>query len=465
MLRTVPILILSAAGGLLVGCRSSVATDDYRDWIEQDPPAWRVGDAGSEHRRDTLAVTPADAAAPDDLDGWVRLALQHNPGLRAAERKIVRLSERITQVSSFDDPMLQVVPFGQMAQTAAGEVGLMTGVSQKLPFPGKREARGEIAEQEALMAARELDARRLEVAADVRRAYWSLVYAVRAAEVVDRDRALIVQQRQIAEAKYRAGTAEQQDVLRAQVEIAGLENQLLSIEQRRRSAAAMLNRLADRRIDAAVDVAGDAQAEALDLELQLDTLLALAAEHPRLAVLREQIEQFRKRRGLANLDRYPDLTVSLNYNMVDRDGLSPVSNGDDQWWLGFGINIPIWQDRRDAAEREALVGILETSAMLAQEQNQLAFRIEDALARVQAQRASITLFEERILPESRQAVEAAESSYRAGRTDFIDLIDNTRRLTELDLMYQRSLTQLQQDLADLRLAVGQPVGEESIDHD
>ena len=139
---------------------------------------------------------------------------------------------------------------------------------------------------------------------------------------------------------------------------------------------------------------------------------------------------------------------------MDADGLAIASNGDDQFWLSLGVNLPLDQTRRDAAELEALSGAAEAAARLDDRAGDLAFRVRDGIARVEAQAGAARLFRDRILPEARQAVASAESSYRTGRLDFLALIDNTRRLIELELMYELTLTQLQQDRADLRSALG-----------
>ncbi len=459
-----PIQKMLLSAGLLFGSLSACVSpldQTYSQWPNVVEADWRVTDSESPPRNDSRqrGGSASVEAPPGDVEAWVTLALERNAGLRAAGLRVERLRQVRPQVTSLEDPMLTIAPLGEMAQTAAGEVGWMAGLSQRFPFPGKLDARGDAADATVEQAIHNLEAMRLQVAADTRRAWWSLIYVERAIEVVERDRGLVSQFLDVAEAKYRAGTVEQQDVLRAQVELTTLDNQIIQLNQHQVTAIAALNQLADRRIDGPVEVSAHITPNTTTALRSLDDLLDLATRHPRLAALRSQHDRFRAERRQAQLDRYPDVNVSLNYNAVDRDGLSPVADGEDQFWLGLGINLPLWQGRRDAAERAAMLGTLETSAMLAEEQNRLAYRVRDALARADAQARSVELFEQRMLPEARQAVDAASGSYRAGRTDFLTLIDNTRRLTELDLMYQQALTRLQQDLADLELAVGQSLSD------
>ena len=460
-------LMALATALLAAGCASPLDDDLYRTWQERDPDQWRLADTGASHSRATLRSRlvatggSAEADATDfDVGGgveqYVRAALERNPAIRAAERRIERLGARVPQVTSLDDPMFQVAPFGDMAETAAGQVGLMTGLSQKLPLPGKLDARGRIAEQDVAMAMAELQQTRLQVAAATRRAYWSCYFTTRALETTRRSRMLLDQFRQIAEAEYKAGKRSQPDVLRASVELGNLDNELITLEQRQATARGMLNKLMDRPVDAPLPDPPVIEPE--QFHAGLDELLARAADHnPAIRMVHERIEQYRQKQKLARLNRWPDLTVSATYNAVDDAGLARSATGDDQWWFGFGVNLPIWAEKYEAAEREALQGMLEGVADLTAEQNRIAFQVQEAFLKVEAQQKLVTLFRETIVPQARQTVEASQSGYRAGSVDFLTLMDNWRKLLNFELMQHRATAELEQAAADLERAVGAPI--------
>lgn len=447
---TAPVLIALT----LAGCSSPLRDGGFDSWVDADPEAWSAPGSPAEHRLGDLRPEDADGSVPADVEQLVALALRRNPALAAAQRRVERLRARRPQVESLEDPMLTLAPVGDMAQTAAGEVGFMAGLSQKFPFPGKLEARGDAADRAAEAAEADLADRRLQVAAAVRRAWWSLAYARQAVGVVNEDVQLRERLRDSAAARYRAGSAERADVLRAQVEVDALFQDLLELRQQGETATASLNRLLDRATDTQLPDPPEATLE--DSSGTLDELLVAAADHPRLASLRQQIAASRDRIRLANLERYPDLTVGVQFAGVDDEGVAPAATGDDQLFLTLGINLPLWQERRDGAEAEALAGLGEAAAMFTDEQNRLAFAVTDALARVAQRREAVALYDADMVPAAEEAVASAAAGYRSGQVDFIALIDNARRLTTLKLMRLRAITRLQQDLADLREAVGTP---------
>lgn len=329
----------------------------------------------------------------------------------------------------------------------------MAGVSQKLPFFGKLAARGDIASSEVSIAIQDLEQKRLDVVSQVRRSYWSYYFTTRAIEVTGVNRDLLAQFRGIAEAKYESGTASQQDVLRASVELSNLENELITLGQRRTTAIARLNSLVDRPVNAPIPEPQRVELE--QVALSFEALLADAERwNPALKKMAERIELYRTRFDLARLQRWPDLTVSFRYGSVENDGLAPSANGRDQWWLGFGINLPIWLDRLNAGEREARQGMRESQASLSAEFNEVAFRLEEALTKVETKQRLAILFRDVIVPQARQTVDVSQSGYRSGTVDFLTLVDNWRQLLDFTLIYYRSLSELEESLAELQNVVG-----------
>ena len=447
MNRLLPVILLS-----LGGCASPFDVSRFDDDPRRGTNLVLVSDTspGVDPAPDSNDVLIPSEAGPDD---YVRIALDRNPSIRAANRRVDRLQQRIAQARSLDDPVFRAAPVGEMAETAAGEVVLMTSLSQKLPFPGKLAARERIAVRNVAVAARECDAVRLGVIADTRRAFWSLYYTTRGIEVIEVDRRLLGQFRSIAESKYKAGAATQQDVLRASVELSNLDNELVTLRQRRTTAAAMLNRLLNRPVNAPLPEPG--RVDIADVALRLDDLLAAAArDNPEIERIRERIDGYRERLALARLQRWPDVTLNVAYSAVDDDGLATTANGRDQWYAGFGVNLPVWFEKLDAAENEARQGILEGVAALADRRNDIAFRVQDALARVETQHRLATLFRDVIVPQARQTVQVSESSYRAGREDFLTVVDNWRKLLDFELMYHQSVAQLERHFAELQRVVG-----------
>jgi len=215
----------------------------------------------------------------------------------------------------------------------------------------------------------------------------------------------------------------------------------------------MLNRLLDRHHHATLPIPSVIDPDHIQLDIN-HLLVDAAANNPDIKKIHSRIESFRKKLKLAELEHWPDLTVGLNYNAVDDDGLAMSANGDDQWWLSFGFNLPIWMNKLDSGKQEARHGIMENLAVLQNEHNRISFSVQDAFYKVETQQQQVSLFRDVIIPQARQAVEVSASGYRSGQVNFLTLIDNWRKLLDFKLLYHKNVTTLEQHFAELQQAVG-----------
>jgi len=196
---------------------------------------------------DLSATVPQDAGV-----GWcVRQALGGNSQLRAARQRIERMRERIPQAGSLEDPIASVT-FGELAETAAGQVDYIVSVRQSLPWPGELDARRRVARHEVTEALEAYASASRRVAAQVRRTFWSHAGARRERGVLDQSRSLLEQIRAAVEGRVRVGEASQGDLLRVSRRIASLENRSDELSQLQRTSAAALNRLMGRPAGSAI---------------------------------------------------------------------------------------------------------------------------------------------------------------------------------------------------------------------
>ncbi|MBK7403467.1 MAG: TolC family protein [Phycisphaerales bacterium] len=329
----------------LCGCSGGMrAIDaDHARWLDEgDSISARLERLPTETSATPTDIDPASLQGPED---YVQLALARSPAIRAAEARVAMLRERVPQAESLEDPMLMVAPIGEMAETGAGQVGAMTSLSQKLPLGDKLDVRGQIAEREAGQARADLARARVDLAGDVRRAYWAYVLSGRTIRTTLESRALFVQFRDVADAQYRSGEREQQDVLRAAAELGSIDTELARMTQQRDSAAAALRRFIAAPRDLVLPEPNAVASERV--AARREELIERASRiNPSLRAGAERLGQFEARQRLAHLERWPDLTLSLSYNFVSNEGLAPSRTGDDQWWVGLGVNLPIWRQAR-----------------------------------------------------------------------------------------------------------------------
>jgi outer membrane protein, heavy metal efflux system len=415
--------------------------------------AGRTALAGATGLSDAWPVGP-DAG----LERYVSEALARNPAIHAAVREVQGLGYRVPQVTSLDDPMVSIVPpTNDMIETAAGMMDGSVGVTQRIPYPGKLRAKGRVAEQAVRVALDRLADIRIRTVADVRRAYYQYHLADVSMRLTRRSADLLRQIHDVASARYRSGLASQQDVLRAEVELYGLTNELIAIAQQRVTAVARLNALMDRRVDGPLPDPQPLDLAAVDWKLE-DAMGHALETSPRIAALRDQLGRDLEAVKLARLQYVPDLTIGYTYTFIAAPALSPVATGDDAWNLSLGINLPIWWQRLRAGVLEGNAQVLRSVAELEEVRTLVFFGLQETLARIDTQYRRALIQRDLIVPRAWQAIEVSLSGYEAGRIEFTALIDNWRTWLDQSLAYERSLAALEQAFADLEQLVGVRIG-------
>ena len=293
-----------------------------------------------------------------------------------------------------------------------------------------------------------LRAKERDLIARVKQAYYDLFYAHKALQIHHEQIDLLKQFLTIATAKFRTGKGTQVDVLKAQVELSTLYQQLPPLEQRRDTAQANLNTLLDR--DPRFPMEPPQEPVAGRFEKDLEDLYRIAVEaRPELRAAQLAIKRNEHSGALAQRQYYPDLnmTVQRFQNFQARDGFGAV----------VSINMPFafWtKPKYDAGVQEAAAAVAAARADFHTAENQTRFQIRDLLAKVRANWEVALLYRTTVLPQAEDSVESARVGYRTGKTEFLALIDASRALRDFQLAYVRALVERENRLADLEQVVG-----------
>lgn len=390
---------------------------------------------------------------PHSVEDYIQFALAQNPDVHAARKEMESLAYRVPIAASLQDPMVGMTLFPEQVQTAAGQQEFGLTASQKIPWPGKLDSRAMKAESQTNVARAKLAAVELDVIAKVKRLYYELYFIQKVVAVTEADRQSLVEIRDVANTRYKTNLTSQQDLLRAQLEISNVENQLIRLRQQMTTAKARLARVlhvspqTDLR---AMDEIPRGQApQSLEM-LQQQAVAARPELHAQLAA----IERDQYAVDLARLDYRPDLTLGATWLDVASAGISPVANGRDSFLLTAGVNLPIYRKRLDASVRSAEVKVVSTARQYDSLRDATLEEVTDLFAQAKSHEQLLTLFEEDILPKAQQTLEVSSLAYNAGEVDFLQLIDNWRQLLRYEISYRRLEASLSQTLAELERVVG-----------
>jgi len=120
--------------------------------------------------------------------------------------------------------------------------------------------------------------------------------------------------------------------------------------------------------------------------------------------------------------------------------------------ITLGITIPLWQKPRHAKIDEANAGIAEMHASMANSRAGLRLRVEDAWIRAKSARETIDLYDNRLIPEAKEAYGLAVQEYNTQSTSFIDVLDTWRVLLKFQLQQEAFRASLGKASASLKSA-------------
>jgi outer membrane protein TolC len=405
-----------------------------------------------------LALAPSTLRAQEPpgeaprlaLDQLVEGALEKNPAVQAALRRVEALRRRVPQARTLPDPtvslgwMGNVKPFGVMRD----DVSSFRGVSatQEIPYPGKLKLRGQIADRESEAAWWEYEAVRRRVAADVKAAFYDYGYFRKAIEITGKNKTLLDKVAQIAVTRYQVGQGIQPDVLKAQVEVSKLEQRLTVLEQQAKTAAARLNTLLAR--DPEAPLGPPDGLEPTPLEHTLETLYQLARKND-TGVQRDErlIERSQLALHLARKEYYPDFGVGYNY------WNRPLFR--DMHGLTFSVKIPVfYRSKQREGVNEATLDLAGAERSREARLTELAFEVKEQFLAARASDELAKLYSQAIVPQSSLALESALSAYQVGKIDFLTLLENFVTVLDYEIGYYRELANYQIALARLEPLVG-----------
>ena len=397
---------------------------------------------------------PTSNVTPITLDQAEQIALEANPEIRLAARKVGVAEAHVSGAGALDDPSVMFrswqVPLSQPWNYNAAMTMFMVG--QSFPGPGKRALHSQIAGDAVSIAHAELEAKKHEVAASVRKAFYDLLRSHDELTVHDEQVAIARQAFEAARIKYSVGKVPQQDVLKAQVALTKLVEHLVMLEQDDELSRATLNTLIGRSPDSPLEAAGE---HAVPTEIAaFGELQRLAVQsRPELIASAAAIRQSQDELALARKQYTPDFSANVGY-MLAPSG----SQFRNNYMIEGSMTLP-WLNRRKHVSEisEAQTTLAVRQAEFDSMRLTVFHQIQEALIRANSAKRLVDLYQHLLRPQSEATLRSTVIAYENDRTDILNLLDSQNTTLDVDYAYFRTLADFEQRMAELELAVGCPI--------
>lgn len=402
--------------------------------------------AGHEEQADSETVTL--------LQDLLNEAERNNPRIQAARQGWQAAKQVPSQVSTLPDPQFSVQqvnvgsprPFAGYTNSNFAYFGL--GVSQDLPYPGKLRLKGEIATQDAGVVEQRYESVRRAVLAGVKSAYFQLAYLSETLGILKSDGQLLQQVEKAADARYRSGMGNQQDLLQAQLEQTKLLREItmhhLEVAKLQAQVKQLLNRS-----QSSPDIEPAQLPETL-LPYTYDELLAAAkAQNPEIAGAKKMVDEEKLQVDLAHKDFYPDFNVQYMWQRTDPTQYRAY------YMLTFGVRLPIYRSRKQRPElAEAEANLSRSRSEADAQYQQVAYDLRTEYDTAQKSAELLKIYREGLLPQARAEFETGLAAYQNNRQDFQAVLTSFLDVLQLAEEYWQNSAERETALAGIEELTG-----------
>ena len=409
------------------------------------------------------AVSGFSSNGDTQLNDYMRLALDRNPGLSRALAQYRSVLQRLPQVSALPDPMLAFTNYLRTPETRVGSQTNAITLSQQFPWFRTLGMREQVAAKEAARYRQQYEVVRDQVVRQVKTAYYSLAFIDLALDINDEERLLLDHYEKLAESRYQQGAGLQQAALKLQAEITRIQSRLEELRSRRVDAEASLNTLMNRPAETPVAKIKLPPVPAVNVDYRQFYPVGRRNRPEVLASLLE-IERDEKRIELARKDYWPSFSLGGTFvNVVGRPvapGAMPIdSNGMNVVSFNLGINLPLHRSKVDAEVAEASEAKIASTHGYQETVNAVESSIREVGFHIGTLGEQIRLFNTTLMPQAQQSLQSAEAAYSTGSLGVLDLLDSERVLLEVRLGLAQLITDYMKSLAEMERAMGSPFPE------
>lgn len=394
-----------------------------------------------------LCVSPLTAREPAlpgaTAESVVALARRLSPELAAAVLDAEAAVHRIGTAGVLADPTFE---FEAWDVNGRGVGQRRFAVSQEFKLWGKRDLELEVARSDASAARHRSAAVTIDLVARVKAVHAEYNAAHEALALSLDLKRRIDQLSSLLRSRYGTTSVEQQHVIKADIESATAEVEVVRRRGDMKAAAARLNTLIGRRpLDA---LAAPTGFRSIKTNLTIASIQARAhAANPALAAFAALVGSAKGSKSLADLNGHPDVTLGARY--VQR----PV--GSDTGEFLVGIKLPLQTEAKDAERRAASSNVSASQARLDALRLKLDGEIADAWIGFDTIEQAIRIHIARLLPPSELSVKTARGGFDAGTTDLSLVFEAERRLRAIHLDLLKLRVEQQSRYAEMeRLAGG-----------
>ena len=353
------------------------------------------------------------------------MALNDEPGIVSQQWQAQSLSDQSIADGQLMDPKLQVVLNNLPTDTFEFDQENMTqfkiGILQQFPSGDTLDLKQQKTRKQSELIQSKISERKLSIIKEVRITYLEIYYWEQAKKTITKNKQFFSQLVEIVQSMFSVGRNNQQDLIRAQLELSRLDVRLTKITQKVNTQRSKLSRWIGTRNSSQSLTSKLPELSIPVINDEFETLSQLFVSHPKIQEIDKKLQISRKDIELAKESYKPGwgLNVSYGYRDNNPNGMKRA----DFLTAGVTIDLPLFtanrQDKKLLAKEHSYQSLKDERVEMLR---QLVSALQQETANEEQLHKRHQLYNKLLLPQAKQQARASLLAYKSDRGDFADVM-------------------------------------------
>lgn len=386
-----------------------------------------------------LLLFVVKAQAQTELNNYLKVAVENNPGLKAKFAEYNAALEKVPQVGALPDPNLSFGYFISPIETRVGPQKVKLGLSQMFPWFGTLNAKENVAVQIAKSKYEAFEEVKSKLFFEIKSTYYNVYFIQRGIEITEENIRILNTFQQLAIIKIETGKASIVDEMRVEMEINELKNQLAYLADSKSALEVKFNKLLNNSDSKSVVIPDTLWND--NLPISKDALLdSITTQNHLVKQLEYKMMSWQNQEVAARKMGLPQFSVGFDYAIIGKISKSNLGNENGQDAFVFpkiGISIPLYRKKYTAMVKEVSLNFEAVQFQKMDKQNQLTYLFEKGFKDYQDADRRIDLYQR----QSRLADKSLNIlliSYSSDGQNFEEVLRMERKVLKYALEFDKA---------------------------
>lgn len=380
-----------------------------------------------------LKVATSDTTS-SQLQKYLQIAAENNPKLKAKFYQYRAMLAQAPQVGTLPDPKVMFMYFANPRHYTNPFSRMTVSVTQKFPWFGTLEAAENRIEEMAKAKLAMVANARNRLFQNIKETWFQMYEIHHHLKILGENLELLQSLKSRALTLYETARTDQVDILRLQMAVDKLNTRIRQMEKKLESLQAEFNAFLNRGLEAKIQIPMPMERHTLTIAPKL-LFQKIKARNPKLTKLNFRKQAAKYALEKARLNGLPSFSIGVEAMFPNYMYMSMMPGERTAFVAKLSVSIPIYRSRYKAQKQEARLTIQSIEQQQNHVVNQLIAKAEKLLQEYRDARFRINLYEEKLIPKTKRALELSVKSYTTDGENFEELI----RLQQQLLMYEMKL--------------------------